>query len=326
MSAVVRCWPGRSPRSTRHRTSSGSCVTTGAAGVAALSAAPWLPAKVHAVVAGGDRRQVSVAAGVAALPGTADDRVLLIHDGARPLVSSRLIEDVIRATVAHGAAIPVDAGQRDPQAPGWRPSRGDGRSVGPRGRPDTAGRAGGPAAGRLSTLPAVRPRDMDRRGLRPRGLYHPGPCRRRRSRESQGDPAGGPGPGPIGRGRPRPRPDRDRARLTPLRAGSRARAGRDRHRRPPRDSTATRTAMSPCTRSATRSLERPARATSVGCSRPARRHPPGSRARRCSPRSVAGSRPRAGPSRAWTSRSSRRDPGSVLTSTRCGARSPVTST
>lgn len=82
-------------------------VTTGAAGVAALSAAPWLPAKVHAVVAGGDRRQVSVAAGVAALPGTADDRVLLIHDGARPLVSGRLIEAVIGATIAHGAAIPV---------------------------------------------------------------------------------------------------------------------------------------------------------------------------------------------------------------------------
>lgn len=82
-------------------------VTAAADGVAALSAAPWLPAKVHAVVAGGDRRQVSVAAGVAALPGTADDRVLLIHDGARPLVSSRLIEDVIRATIAYGAAIPV---------------------------------------------------------------------------------------------------------------------------------------------------------------------------------------------------------------------------
>jgi 2-C-methyl-D-erythritol 4-phosphate cytidylyltransferase / 2-C-methyl-D-erythritol 2,4-cyclodiphosphate synthase len=62
---------------------------------------------VHAVVAGGDRRQTSVAAGVNALSDVDDDRVLLVHDGARPLVSCRLIEDVIRATIAHGAAIPV---------------------------------------------------------------------------------------------------------------------------------------------------------------------------------------------------------------------------
>lgn len=82
-------------------------VTTAADGVAALSAAPWLPAKVHAVVAGGDRRQTSVAAGVSALADIDDDRVLLVHDGARPLVSGQLIDDVIRATIAHGAAIPV---------------------------------------------------------------------------------------------------------------------------------------------------------------------------------------------------------------------------
>lgn len=82
-------------------------VTTAADAVATLSTAPWLPAKVHAVVAGGDRRQTSVAAGFGALPDVDDDRVLLVHDGARPLVSGRLIEDVVRATSAYGAAIPV---------------------------------------------------------------------------------------------------------------------------------------------------------------------------------------------------------------------------
>ena len=36
-----------------------------------------------------------------------DDRVLLVHDGARPVVSSALVEAVIRATARHGAAIPA---------------------------------------------------------------------------------------------------------------------------------------------------------------------------------------------------------------------------
>ena len=75
----------------------------------------WLPAKVVAVVAGGARRQESVAAGIRALDsegarigGTADRaRVLLVHDGARPLVSPRLVEAVARAAAEHGAAIPV---------------------------------------------------------------------------------------------------------------------------------------------------------------------------------------------------------------------------
>ena len=75
----------------------------------------WLPAKVVAVVAGGARRQESVAAGIRALEsvsagtGEAADRgrVLLVHDGARPLVSARLVEAVARAAAEHGAAIPV---------------------------------------------------------------------------------------------------------------------------------------------------------------------------------------------------------------------------
>jgi 2-C-methyl-D-erythritol 2,4-cyclodiphosphate synthase/2-C-methyl-D-erythritol 4-phosphate cytidylyltransferase len=62
---------------------------------------------VTAVIAGGDRRQTSVAAGVAALSDAADERVLLVHDGARPLVSGRSIAEVVRATQEYGAAIPV---------------------------------------------------------------------------------------------------------------------------------------------------------------------------------------------------------------------------
>jgi 2C-methyl-D-erythritol 2,4-cyclodiphosphate synthase/2-C-methyl-D-erythritol 4-phosphate cytidylyltransferase len=82
-------------------------VTTSAERVADLASASWLPAKVIAVVAGGTRRQTSVAAGLDALSDAADERVLLVHDGARPLVSGRSIAAVVRATQEHGAAIPV---------------------------------------------------------------------------------------------------------------------------------------------------------------------------------------------------------------------------
>jgi 2-C-methyl-D-erythritol 4-phosphate cytidylyltransferase/2-C-methyl-D-erythritol 2,4-cyclodiphosphate synthase len=75
--------------------------------VASLAAAPWLSPKVIGVVAGGDRRQASVAAGVQAFADAPDDRVLLVHDGARPLVSEATIAEVITTTQAHGAAIPV---------------------------------------------------------------------------------------------------------------------------------------------------------------------------------------------------------------------------
>jgi 2-C-methyl-D-erythritol 4-phosphate cytidylyltransferase/2-C-methyl-D-erythritol 2,4-cyclodiphosphate synthase len=69
-----------------------------------------LPDKVVAVVAGGARRQDSVAAGIRALePGRGDGsgRVVLVHDGARPLVSPTLVESVVLAAAEHGAAIPV---------------------------------------------------------------------------------------------------------------------------------------------------------------------------------------------------------------------------
>lgn len=82
-------------------------VVTARERVAALAAEPWLPPAVVAVVAGGGRRQDSVAAGVAALPPGSRDDVVLVHDGARPLVSPGLVERVAEASSIHGAAIPV---------------------------------------------------------------------------------------------------------------------------------------------------------------------------------------------------------------------------
>jgi 2-C-methyl-D-erythritol 4-phosphate cytidylyltransferase / 2-C-methyl-D-erythritol 2,4-cyclodiphosphate synthase len=76
-----------------------------------LEAATWLPDKVVAVVPGGARRQESVHAGYVSLAGGDDppgpERVLLVHDGARPLVSPALVSAVARATAEHGAAIPI---------------------------------------------------------------------------------------------------------------------------------------------------------------------------------------------------------------------------
>ena len=74
--------------------------------VAGIRDAPWLPPSVVAVIEGGDRRHESVAAGVAALDGP-DDRVILVHDGARPAPTPELVAAVARAAGEHGAAIPV---------------------------------------------------------------------------------------------------------------------------------------------------------------------------------------------------------------------------
>jgi 2-C-methyl-D-erythritol 4-phosphate cytidylyltransferase / 2-C-methyl-D-erythritol 2,4-cyclodiphosphate synthase len=67
----------------------------------------WLSSKVVSIVAGGARRQDSVRAGIEALDTGEAARVLLVHDGARPLVSTRLVEAVAAAAAEHGAAIPV---------------------------------------------------------------------------------------------------------------------------------------------------------------------------------------------------------------------------
>ena len=78
--------------------------------VAEVAAAAWLPARVDDVVPGCPTRQASVAAGVRrieALDPGRPDRPVLVHDGARPLVSPALVTAVAQAVAAHGAAIPV---------------------------------------------------------------------------------------------------------------------------------------------------------------------------------------------------------------------------
>jgi 2-C-methyl-D-erythritol 2,4-cyclodiphosphate synthase len=103
--------------------------------VAEIAAETWLPDSVVAVVAGGERRQESVAAGVIALgelaaadaarvagrttrrgaatvsssspPAAQADPVVLVHDAARPLVSPALVRAVAEAAAQYGAAIPI---------------------------------------------------------------------------------------------------------------------------------------------------------------------------------------------------------------------------
>src|SRR5690606_22245326 len=55
------------------------------------------------IVAGGKRRQDSVQAGLNAL--AADSAIVLVHDGARPLVSRGIIDRCYLAALKNGAAI-----------------------------------------------------------------------------------------------------------------------------------------------------------------------------------------------------------------------------
>lgn len=77
----------------------------------AIEAGSWLPALPVTFVDGGTRRQDSVRAGFEALerahPDPAGARIVLVHDGARPLVSPSLVAAVVHASHAHGAAAPV---------------------------------------------------------------------------------------------------------------------------------------------------------------------------------------------------------------------------
>jgi 2-C-methyl-D-erythritol 4-phosphate cytidylyltransferase / 2-C-methyl-D-erythritol 2,4-cyclodiphosphate synthase len=89
-------------------------VVTSADRIDHIRNAPWLSSKVSDVVAGGARRQESVAHGIAAIAQLAagasdegDDRIVLVHDGARPLVTRALIQAVIEAVRTHGAAVPM---------------------------------------------------------------------------------------------------------------------------------------------------------------------------------------------------------------------------
>jgi 2-C-methyl-D-erythritol 4-phosphate cytidylyltransferase/2-C-methyl-D-erythritol 2,4-cyclodiphosphate synthase len=72
----------------------------------------WLPEGGAITFAdGGERRQDSVRSGFDALerarPDPDGERVVLVHDGARPALSATLITAVVEATAEHGAAIPV---------------------------------------------------------------------------------------------------------------------------------------------------------------------------------------------------------------------------
>ncbi len=69
---------------------------------------PAAPRKVTAVVGGGDTRQASVAAGLAAV--SADATVIAVHDGARPLVTPDLIAGALDALVAAPTADGVVVG------------------------------------------------------------------------------------------------------------------------------------------------------------------------------------------------------------------------
>jgi 2-C-methyl-D-erythritol 4-phosphate cytidylyltransferase / 2-C-methyl-D-erythritol 2,4-cyclodiphosphate synthase len=79
------------------------------------------------VVAGGARRQDSVANGFDAV--SAASEVVLIHDAARPFVSQAMIADVIDAAAQTGAAI-VAVPARDTVK--WAPARGAGEADGGR--------------------------------------------------------------------------------------------------------------------------------------------------------------------------------------------------
>jgi 2-C-methyl-D-erythritol 4-phosphate cytidylyltransferase/2-C-methyl-D-erythritol 2,4-cyclodiphosphate synthase len=84
-------------------------VVTSPERVVQVAASTWLPGAVVDVVAGGSRRQESVHAGFVALDRFEPDErgVVLVHDGARPLVTQSLVGKVAAETARHGAAIPI---------------------------------------------------------------------------------------------------------------------------------------------------------------------------------------------------------------------------
>ena len=67
-----------------------------------VASLPPVSVPVHAVV-GGERRADSSLAGISASRG----EMVLVHDGARPLVTPDLIQRVLEATRLHGAAVPA---------------------------------------------------------------------------------------------------------------------------------------------------------------------------------------------------------------------------
>lgn len=65
--------------------------------------------KIRGITAGGDSRYLSTRKGIEALGDVADDDVIIVHDGVRPLVNQNSLTDVINVCRKHGnsmAAIP----------------------------------------------------------------------------------------------------------------------------------------------------------------------------------------------------------------------------
>ncbi len=72
---------------------------------ASMARSAGIPEGRVKLVAGGPRRQDSVANGVAAL--SSDVGIVLVHDAARPFATRALVARVIEAAAEHGAAVPA---------------------------------------------------------------------------------------------------------------------------------------------------------------------------------------------------------------------------
>jgi 2-C-methyl-D-erythritol 4-phosphate cytidylyltransferase len=70
---------------------------------AAMARAPWVEQTDALIVTGGERRQESVAAGVDA----SEAEFVIIHDGARPLATTALVNAVAHAALQTGVAVPL---------------------------------------------------------------------------------------------------------------------------------------------------------------------------------------------------------------------------
>jgi 2-C-methyl-D-erythritol 4-phosphate cytidylyltransferase len=70
---------------------------------AAMEREPWVRAAGAVIVSGGERRQESVAAGIDAC----EAEIVVIHDGARPLATSALVDAVATEARESGVAVPL---------------------------------------------------------------------------------------------------------------------------------------------------------------------------------------------------------------------------
>lgn len=89
-----------------HPAIDGIVVVTGAADIARCRRALAGLNKVLAIVAGGSTRQESVCIGLFALGGNEDD-LILVHDGARPLVTGDIIDRCVNGARRRGNAVAV---------------------------------------------------------------------------------------------------------------------------------------------------------------------------------------------------------------------------